>query len=330
MGIYLPSGYLDIERIDQYNCAFNILVGGRGIGKTYGLLQYYLKRGERIIYMRRTAEQTRIAGTVAFSPYKKVCEDMGIEFDVVKGAVKTVQVNDNIVAYMLSLSTFSNTRGVDGSDCKAIVYDEFIPEKQERPIRDEANSLWNAFETINRNRELSGEPPLKLWMVSNSNNLRSPILADLGLLTKVLRMEENGIEIQKLPERNLLLVHCQNSPISQAKSSTVLYGLVNDSFKKMALGNSYQEDTTKIKSRPLQDYRPICGLGEVYIYKHKSEGTYYLSSHKSGNPQVYGTGETDIIRFLRRYGPIVDMYQLGYCDSESVEIDYVFRQLLNL
>lgn len=339
MGLYLPNGYLNIADIDDRGQPFNILVGGRGIGKTYGLLRHYIDKGSRIIYMRRTAEQAKITGKAEFSPYKTVCGDMGMAFTTSKTNPRFVSMGTEAeledgggerIAYVMALSTFSNIRGIDGSDCEAIVYDEFIPEKRERPLVEEGEALFNAYETINRNRELQGQPPVKLWLVSNANRLDSPIFAALGIMNIMLQMRKKKQERLVIPERGLQILQWDHSPISQAKAKTALYKLVDTTYKDMALSNEYRFDDAHIVQRNLQEYRPVCAIGEVYIYKHKSEPRYYLTTHSSGTVKKYGTGESEVRRFIKTYGALLDYYLLGFAEAESVEVDYIFRTLLDL
>ena len=67
----------------------------------------------------------------------------------------------------MALSTFGNLRGVDFSDVDMIFFDEFVPQKNARPIKAEAEAFFNLYETVNRNRELDGRPPVRVLMLSN-------------------------------------------------------------------------------------------------------------------------------------------------------------------
>ena len=49
--IYLESGFLNIPYIYDNGKVFNFLIGGRGIGKTYGMLKEVIARGDKFIYM---------------------------------------------------------------------------------------------------------------------------------------------------------------------------------------------------------------------------------------------------------------------------------------
>lgn len=316
--------------MDKRGLPFNILTGGRGTGKTYGLLKYYLLKGETIIYMRRTQQQTNIAATKAMNPYKKLCEDFGMESAIEKGMVRSIYVDEATfpTAYFVALSTFSNIRGFDASDCTAIVFDEFIPEKRERPIRNEGEALLNAYETVNRNRELEGKPPLKLWMLSNTNDIVSPILRELGVLEIALKMERNREEQFIDKERGLQLISFYNSPISEQKSETALYKLAGQHYKEMALNNSYNFDAEEILPQDLRQFVPIAKLGEVTFYRHKSEYFFYATTHKVGSPDEYGTTEKQLDRFLKKYGYLYDEYCLGNLKVENMDVFYILETLL--
>lgn len=328
--LFNHDGYLNIEHLDRPEAPFVIVVGARGVGKTYGLLKYYYERGQKVMYLRRTDTQAQIASTVQLNPYKSVMDDAGVEYKIGKARPKTVEVEGEVIAVICGLSTFSNLRGFDGSDIDAIVYDEFIPEQHERPIRDEAGVLWNAYETVNRNRELKGKPPLKLWMLANSNRIDSPIFADLGIMRKMMSLSknENGIELDA--ERGILMVSINRSPISDKKEKTSLYKLANVDFKRMALQNDYRYTGENIRSFRLEQLVPKVQLGEITLYKHKESLVYYGTFHKSGSAPYYGTNDSEVERFLKRWGFLIEYYRMGYVMMESLDCDYIFRTLLKL
>ena len=59
--LFLENGYLNIPWILSRGYAFNIIVGGRGTGKTYGAIQHFVKEGIYTIYMRRTQTQADVS-----------------------------------------------------------------------------------------------------------------------------------------------------------------------------------------------------------------------------------------------------------------------------
>ena len=237
-----------------------------------------------------------------------------------------------LIGYIMALSTISNVRGFDTSDCTLLIYDEFIGEKHEKPIRNEGMAFMNALETIGRNRELSGRPPLKVMCMANSNDLASPLFIELGLVRYAERMLRKGIETMKIPDRDIMLIIAKHSPISAKKAETALYRMAGDSaFTQMALDNSFSlEFTEMVKSISLKEYRPLVAVGEIVIYQHKSKLLYYVTDHLSGHPEKYGTSEIDIRRFANNYYWLKISYFNRHIYFESFILQVLFERYFKL
>ena len=54
VNLYTSDGWIDAAQIVESPCPFVLAIGGRGIGKTYGVLLELYRRGIPFIYMRRT------------------------------------------------------------------------------------------------------------------------------------------------------------------------------------------------------------------------------------------------------------------------------------
>ena len=93
-----------------------------------------------------------------------------------------------------SLSEIAHIRGFIGSGFSDLVFDEFIPEKGVVTRRTEGDAFLNAYTTINGNRELAGAPPLRAWLLANTNNIKSPVLDALNLTDDILWMRRKGKE----------------------------------------------------------------------------------------------------------------------------------------
>lgn len=293
--IYLDSGYLNIEYILKYRVPFLFVVGGRGTGKTYGALKYTLDKGVKFLYMRRTQAQADLINRAEFSPFKSITRDTGdliISIPVTKynSAFYRAKVEGDKtipegapIGYTIALSTVSNLRGFDASDCELLIYDEFIPEKHERPLKNEAQAFWNAYETINRNRELTGAQPLKVLCLANANTITNPLFEALGVIDKVYAMEKSGQVVSINESRGYAIILLSESPISERKRETALYKLTSGTdFASMAIDNSYNVADYEPKSINLIEYTPLITVEGVTIYKHKSGSGYYVTRHASG------------------------------------------------
>ena len=309
MGIYLDSGYLNISQILSYGLPFNFIVGGRGTGKTYGALKTAYEENIRFILMRRTQAQCDLINKPEFNPFKVLNADIGSSATVKSISkynskiIEETEESERILGYTCALSTIANMRGFDASDVELLIYDEFIPERHERAIKNEGTAFLNAFETINRNREIKGEKPLQVLCLANAFNVANPIFLELGLVGRCEKMKNTGTELFMDKERGVLLVLLQNSKISKAKADTALYRLSSGSYADMALSNDFvYNNTDNIKSMALKEFKLVCTVGEISIYRHKSKRLFYVSEHRTGTAPIYKSDEVDLQRYRKNYG----------------------------
>lgn len=340
--LYLENGYLNIEYVLRQGAVFNLIVGGRGTGKTYGALLHALEQDKKIIYMRRSQSQADVIRTPEFSPYNAINRERGesVEmFPITKysSLISRSEYDEDVkrkkpcgppLGYVCALSTISNLRGFDMSDCELLIFDEFIPEQHERPIKHEAEAFFNAYETVNRNRELQGKAPLRVLCLANSNELASPIIMALNVARKLEQMQEKGQQMSVDAGRSLALFNLAGSPISDAKRNTALYKLTSGStFERMSLDNRFMRETGRnIKPRPLKEYRPIVSVGEVCIYVHKSDARLYVSSHTSGSPERYDAVDSDLDRLRKQWASVWTSYMLQMVDFEDYLCEVLFCQ----
>lgn len=316
MQLYDENGYVNIPEILQHEAVFIFIYGGRGTGKTYGTLQEMIDGGHKFIYLRRLAAQVDIVKKSDMQPFKTLNDDRG-------WSIEPFPINKYVSAFydsdlnedgklipigesyglLSSLSTFSNLRGIDGHDLEVMILDEFIPELNERPIKGEADALFNAYETINRNRELNDKEPIKLICLANSNRIDNPIFMELNLVRKAEKIRKDGADFYYDKKRRMLLIDLYKSKISEDKSTTALYQLTKGTeFYNMAIKNAFlNEERGRIETKPIIEYKPVVSIGEITIYRHKSRKEYYVTGFRSGSPKTYGTGEKDRERFKKDY-----------------------------
>lgn len=318
--VYMENGYVNIpgfrEFVEEHNIFITFIIGGRGTGKTYTSLKDIAVEhpAGQFMLVRRTQTQCDILSNNDFSPFKSLNNDMGIFIGTepipAVANVSRFTRDENTIGYLAALSTFKNARGFDGSEITDVVYDECIPEKHERLIKNEAEAFLNMLETIGRNREIKGGKPLRVWCLANSNDLGNPLFMYLGLVATAEKMREKHREIYADFKRGYMIVLLDASPISDAKNQTALYRLTSGSdFQRMAISNDFvQSEIMNIRPQQLKQYKPLVKVGEIVVYKHKASKTYYVTTHASGRYEDMGTGETSFKRFNMKYYYLWDAY----------------------
>ena len=273
--------YFDIK--DRSAMPFQVYIGGRGIGKSYSALRELALStppDEKWIYMRRTGKEIEACATEFGNPFKTINKDFGtliVPESGGKGAAEyfyneSDEDNPELVGYGVALSTFAGLRSMDLSDVTITVFDEFIPERQVKRIKAEGEALLNFYETVNRNRELQGKPPMKLILLSNAIDLANPILETLGIISELENMIAHGEHRRTIPARGLYIERVGKVGVTNAKEHTALYKLANADFTNDTLNAEFlSADLSTIrKNVNLKEYKPVFRFGDYVVFKSAS------------------------------------------------------------
>lgn len=345
MKLFSENGYVDIRSIlaDDERFTFVWIIGGRATGKTYTTLKTFIEDDVRFIYMRRRQTQVDLIKTPEFNPFKKLNKNEGWTitpapitknhsgFYVGKEEDGILKPTGAPLGYAMALSTISGLRGFDASDIDIWCYDEFIAERNERPISNEGAAFLNAYETINRNRELEGEKPLRFLGLSNSNTAANDIFLYLHLTEVVEKMKKKGQRIWKDLKRRTMIIDLGDSEISEQKRDTALYQMAEGTdFIGMSLDNEFiDDDFSNIRSCPLVEYIPKVAIGEICIYKHKSRREYYVSATLTGSPKVIENTEAGKLLFRQKYDYLWDLFLHGKMVFENFYCKKVLTRFLS-
>ena len=290
--------WYDIRKRREKLRPVSIVIGGRGIGKTYSALSFLLETGKKFLYLRNTDKQMSLCASAFGNPFKKVASDLGRDITMkAAGEIYVVKEAETVIGYGAALSTFENLRGVDLSDVEFVLFDEFI-ENRKLSFK-QGSAFMNLYETINRNRELEGRPPLVCILLSNAQRLNNPILADLGLIPVIEDMIRNLVRLRITKE---YYIELPESSVSAAKSETALYKLASGSrYADEALRNEFSNDSFfNVGKKPLQEFRPVCALDDIYIYRHKSGQEWYCCRSRADVMEYSSTDQLAL--FNRLYG----------------------------
>ena len=332
--IYSEQGWVNWDYILQQPESIISVVGARGVGKTYGLFKELVERKQKFIYVRRLKSQLEQCGKIEGNPFKKINMDLDrcITPYPSGGSItfRDGEKTGEIIAVGVALSVVANLRGIDFSDYDYIVFDEFIASDGERPIKNEFAAFLNFYETVNRNRELAGHAAVKCFMLGNANTLINPYFSAWHMMKTALKMLAGRQMVWRSPDHSRMLILLIDSPISSQKRDTVLYKNAGKDFISMAIDNAFQTDETNIRSEPLSEYIHMVSVGEIGIYKHKTERKYYVSSTQAQKPYYDAFGIS-----LKMFQQDYYMMRVHYMVSknvwfESFELEIIFREIFGL
>lgn len=302
------SIFYDIQRDCKSDMPFKIIIGPRGCGKTYSVLDYMQKVSSaksKFIYMRRDGTEIDSCSSEYGNPFKTLNIDKGYcvePFQIKRFNGFGIQKGEgNAIGYGVALSTFASMRSQDFSDVDRIFFEEFIPEKHKRKIKGEGQALLNVYETINRNRELKGEEPVELIMCANGIDLANPILMELRATSIIAKMLANGQRRITIPERGLYIELIPRTKVSDLKQKTALYKLANNDFSIDALETKFRgADLEYVKKNVNQrSYKPEFKFGDFVIFSNKEH--FYVA--ETNMPCKVEIPERELQRFKLVFGP---------------------------
>lgn len=310
--------FFNYDKVDRAGVPFNFIIGGRGTGKTYGALDkvynWWKYTGGAFLYTRRTEIEVESVADESYNPFKALNADKGYTvsadytkkvscghfYDIDPRIAKETGQESHICGYSSAISVFGRMRGADLSDVDTWVYDEFCGEVNVKRIKGEADLFFNAYETVNRNREVAGKPPVTVYFLSNAVDIATPLLYELGLTDRIAAMQLTGQRVFTDKERGIHVEILGKLGISFEKEKSALYKLTAGTrFYQHAIDNDFAYDNmSNVEKQPLKEYNPTIQLGSLYIYSHKQTDRYYVCRSRAVCPFVYTDDATNTFRRL--------------------------------
>lgn len=329
--IYDKQGWVNWDYIITQGAAFTMVVGARGVGKTYGIMKYCIEHEIPFIYLRRLKTQLELCASVDGNPFNKLNTDLEMHIRPQNTRAGVVFADgEKTIALGVALSTVANVRGFDYSRFNMIIFDEAIASDGERPIPKEFNVFLNFYETVNRNRELSGQDPVRCVLLGNANRLTNPYFSGWHFMKTALNMIRGRQMVWFSADRSRMMIMLLDSRISNRKKDTALYKNAGKDFAMMALDNAFRTDGTNIRSMPIREFNHLVSIGDIGIYRHKSERLYYVSFLTRGENtyDAYGMG---LKMFQQDFYNLRLFYLINkIVYFENYEAELIFRELFGL
>ena len=198
------SIYWNILKILGFKADFNLVIGQRGNGKTFGVLKHFLecykKTKKRFCYIRRWDEDVKaFRMEQLFASFRNVIDELfGEEFTIEYRNHKFYLVNGNgtkidTIGYVLSLSSSHHTKSISYTNVGNILYDEFIRMSGEQELKDELSRFDNTLSTIIRGDNTN----VVIWMLANTVSKYSPYFLRFGI--DINKVEQGTVTVKDIP-----------------------------------------------------------------------------------------------------------------------------------
>ena len=306
-------------------------IGGRRIGKTFSTFSYMYER-QPFLYIRNTDVEIEECCGPFGNPFTMWNTKTGHDLHLKKEKKHAIILegsgeDERIVGYACALSSIGTIRGADLSSYRVGLFDEFIEKR--RLTFDQAAYYNDLYESINSNRELEGEKPFVMFLLSNAQKLANSILVNKNLVTPIEDMMKHN---QKVWCRGDCFVCLPVSEVSELKKETAFYkGLEGSANYEEALNNKFANDSFYgIKKRPLKEYTGVCMIDDIYIYKHKSSSKMYACLSRCSNVPTF-TSKDNFSLFYRAYGSNLDIYAAqGLLEYENFTVKSKLFEILRI
>lgn len=341
--IYTTEGWLDIEYIASLECWLNVIIGPRQVGKTYGTIKYLLDHDIYHMYMRRTADELDvITEDPDLNPYRDM-ENEGYQTALIRqgkgwivGDWEPDPEKEDVVKIVkrrgigMPLSRIAKIRGFSGQQYTDVVLDEFIPEKMVVTRKAEGDAFKNALITISGNRVDKGMKPLRVWMLANSNDLFSPIMLAMNLITIVEEMGRRNEEI-RVTDSGVCVVLPKSQNIIERRMRDPMLKHLNDnsSMARMAFSNDFAYNSRDfIKPKNIKGWKPYFRTYTFYVWENGE--AFYVCQSKHSKGKEHGDSRDERIRCGMEYPWVQLYYRLGKFTFSDATTLYRFKEYFSI
>lgn len=228
------SPYYSYKKIDKVGATYNLIIGQRSNGKTFGacrkILETFFETGKPSVYIRRMEEMirpTNIEGL--FNPHIAYIEEQTqhrynwivyrqhkyflarYDMDDKGKYIKTAQ-DIKPFCFTYAISTAETTKGTDPGEVAAVYFDEFIT--RAFYLSNEFIKFQNLLSSIIRDR-----PGVKIYMLANTVSKHCPYFRDMGLY-RIQQQEQGTIDVYTLGKSGtkIAVEYCSPSKATQKVS----------------------------------------------------------------------------------------------------------------
>lgn len=315
------------------------IAGGKGNGKTYGIILYYLKQrlenGRVLRYLRRYRESISPKALQSLcKPQKQNLINLtGGRFNDFQyfqnrfwfvrrdDSGKIVEKDRQPFMICSALNSVEANTGADEGECSAVFYDEFL--SREKEIADEFYNLMIFYSNCTRNRVYY----CPLILVGNTVTRDSSLITNFGVDMYNLKKGEITVVKNSKKEPVIVFEYCDEVEVMKEAGDAFYSRFENDRIKMIYKGDwttgaypylaKQERDNSRIPVRlkiVLRD--KIAMLFEFHLYNDRMYG--YVCKYDDDNIQVQAT-------LINKIQVFKDKHIFNYLPSGGI-----FRQFTRL
>lgn len=324
--------YYNYDRIISYNALLNMIIGPRGIGKSFGATDFvtnqFIKKSDEFVYLRRYKTELSRGVKNFFSALIK--ENKYPDNNLATKGL-TFLIDDKICGYAMTLSTAQQLKSSNFPNVKTIIFDEFLIEPgQGHYLKNEVFAFLGLIETIARTRNI------RVIMLGNSVSEINPYF----LFFDISIPYNNDIKLYK--DGMILLQYVNGTEFQKAKKQTRFGKLVSGTdYEDYAIDNKFLDESKMFIEKKTGQAK----FSFSFIYKGSTYGIWidynvgkmYVSNDFVNNGLCFATTTDDhspntmlysIAKKYNCWNSFIQNYKLGNVYFENMKIKNVSKEVL--
>ena len=335
------SIFYNPERIISYNALLNIIIGERGVGKTYGFKKFivnrFLNKHKQFAYIRRydTDLEASVGNTNDNKFFEQIRKEFpNSEFKISKSKkVRKLYIDNKLCGYALPLSAADSLKSSSYENVDTIIYDEFMLKEgsSQHYLRNEPEIILDLIETIGRLRDI------RIYCLGNAISSTCPLMAYFDLTLPY------NTDIKTFKDGTIAVEYIKNEKYREVKKASRFGKLIDGTkYGKYAIDNEFLTDSKafiKKKDKNAKFYFILYVNGRQYgIWRDFTNGYIYVSNDIDPNcPIKFAIHEEDHnestvfakVRSNFWFKQIINHYRLAHLCFENQTIKNMFMQELS-
>lgn len=316
--------YYSYKLVNSYNAAYNVIVGLRGVGKTYGFkemaLDDWFKSREQFWYLRRYIDDTKLSTPVFFDdiahayPYADF-RTRGNVAEVASAESRNDKRREwDVIGHFGTLSVAQRYKSTPYPAVTKLCFDEFIQEKGGQYLSEEVRKFNNLYSTIDRWNDRT-----KAYLLANAVSMANPFF-----LQWKVRPEAMTREFQRLFS-GFMVIHFPDAATFKEQVDETRYGKFirasSPEFAEFAIDNKFSDAHLELIDAKTPNARPRwiieTKLGAFSVWHDSKLSAWFLDRKipKGGNTPRFTIEKNmmgDKKRYLEYSAPMLQVVRTAY------------------
>lgn len=335
------SIYYNPDKIISYNALLNLVIGERGVGKTYGFkkraVKRFLSKGKQFAYIRRydTDLEASVGSTNDNKFFEQIRKEFpNSEFKIAKSKkVRKLYIDNKLCGYALPLSAADSLKSSSYENVDFIIYDEFMLKEgsTQHYLRNEPEIILDLIETIGRLRDI------RIYCIGNAISSTCPLMSYFDVTLPY------NSDIKTFKDGTIAIEYIKNEKYREVKKASRFGKLIDGTrYGKYAIDNEFLTDSKAFirkKDKNAKFYFIIYVNGKEFgVWRDYINQCLYISKDIDPNcPIKFAIHEDDHnestiyarVRTNAWFKQIINYYRMAKLCFESQQVKNIFMQDLS-